>query len=74
MVRASVQPLITWLARKVAGSLEGAPNEESKEEAAAVLKRYEDVDKNLKGMGVNYGSLLQANNRDAFKDALIAGM
>lgn len=60
--------------RKVAGSLEGAPNEESKEEAAAVLKRYEDVDKNLKGMGVNYGSLLQANNRDAFKDALIAGM
>ena len=54
--------------------MEGAPNEESKEEAAAVLKRYEDVDKNLKGMGVNYGSLLQANNRDAFKDALIAGM
>lgn len=60
--------------RKAAAALEGKPTAEKQKEVTSIMKRYEDVDKNLQGMGVNYDSLLQANNRDAFKDALIAGM
>ena len=60
--------------RGAAAALEGAPADEKKDEVKNVLKRYEDIDKNLKGMGVNYGQLLQANNREAFKNSLIAGM
>lgn len=60
--------------RGAAAALESEPTPEKQVEVKSVLKRYKEVDKNLKGMGVDYDSLLQANNRDAFKDALIAGM
>lgn len=60
--------------RGAAAALEGKPTPEKQGEVKNVMKRYKEVNKDLKGMGVNYDSLLQANNRDAFKDALIAGM
>lgn len=60
--------------RGAAAALEGEPTAEKKAEVGNIMKRYEKVDESLSGMGVNYASLLQANNRDAFKDALIAGM
>lgn len=56
----------------ISESLEADPSPEKAEEAKGVVNKYDAADKQLKGLFVDYGTVLKAGNREEFRKLLVA--
>lgn len=56
----------------ISESLEADPSQEKAEEANGVVNKYDAADKQLKGLFVDYGTVLKASNREEFRKLLVA--